>query len=53
VNPGVVATEMLATCFQGDVSGFTPPAACAASFVRLLEALDPSWTGRSLDVAAI
>jgi NAD(P)-dependent dehydrogenase (short-subunit alcohol dehydrogenase family) len=52
VNPGVVATEMLATCFQGDVSGFTPPAACAASFIRLIEALDPSWNGRSLDVAA-
>ncbi|MHC4732358.1 MAG: SDR family NAD(P)-dependent oxidoreductase, partial [Planctomycetota bacterium] len=36
VNPGVVATEMLATCFQRDVSGHTPPADCAASFVRML-----------------
>ncbi len=51
VNPGVVATEMLATCFGGDVSGHTPPAACAASFVRMLEALDASWNGRSLDIA--
>jgi len=50
VNPGVVATEMLATCFEADVSGYTPPAACAASFERLLGQLDPSWNGRSLDV---
>ncbi|MHC4549446.1 MAG: SDR family NAD(P)-dependent oxidoreductase [Planctomycetota bacterium] len=52
VNPGVVATDMLATCFEGDVSGSTPPAECAASFVRLLEQVDPSWNGRSVDVAA-
>lgn len=51
VNPGVVATEMLATCFQGDVSGYTPPADCAASFVRMLQRLDASWNGRSVDVA--
>jgi NAD(P)-dependent dehydrogenase (short-subunit alcohol dehydrogenase family) len=51
VNPGVVATEMLATCFEADVSGYTPPATCAASFVRMLQRLDASWNGRSLDVA--
>jgi NAD(P)-dependent dehydrogenase (short-subunit alcohol dehydrogenase family) len=51
VNPGVVATEMLATCFEGDVSAYTPPAECAASFVRLLRRLDASWNGRSVDVA--
>ena len=51
VNPGVVATEMLATCFQRDVSGYTPPADCAASFVRVLHRLDASWNGRSVDVA--
>lgn len=51
VNPGVVATEMLATCFEGDVSGYTPPADCAASFVRLLQRLDASWNGRSVDAA--
>lgn len=51
VNPGVVATEMLATCFQADVSGYTPPADCAAAFVRMLRRLDESWNGRSVDVA--
>ena len=51
VNPGVVATEMLATCFEGDVGGYTPPEACAASFVRMLEQVDDSWNGRSVDVA--
>ena len=51
VNPGVVATDMLATCFQADVSGYTPPSACAASLVRMLTQLDPIWNGRSLDVA--
>jgi len=50
VNPGVVATEMLATCFESDVSGYTPPDACAASFVRLLRRVDASWNGRSVDV---
>jgi NAD(P)-dependent dehydrogenase (short-subunit alcohol dehydrogenase family) len=51
VNPGVVATEMLRTCFESDVSGYTSPAACAASFVRMLQRLDASWNGRSVDVA--
>jgi NAD(P)-dependent dehydrogenase (short-subunit alcohol dehydrogenase family) len=48
VNPGVVATDMLATCFGGDVSSYTPPAECAASLVRMMERMDPSWNGRSL-----
>jgi NAD(P)-dependent dehydrogenase (short-subunit alcohol dehydrogenase family) len=51
VNPGVVATDMLATCFETDVTGYTPPAACAASFVRMLHRLDAAWNGRSVDVA--
>jgi NAD(P)-dependent dehydrogenase (short-subunit alcohol dehydrogenase family) len=50
VNPGVVATEMLATCFEADVSGYTPPEACAAGFVDLLGRVDASWNGRSVDV---
>ncbi len=49
VNPGVVATDMLATCFEGDVSGATRPSECAASFVRMMERMDPSWNGRSTD----
>lgn len=50
-NPGVVATEMLATCFGGDVSGSTSPEACASQFVRMLQALESGWNGRSVDVA--
>ena len=49
VNPGVVATEMLATCFQADVSGYTPPETCAAQLVRLLQTVEPGWNGRSVD----
>ncbi len=50
VNPGVVATGMLATCFPDDTSAYTPPEICAASFVRMLRAAAPSWNGRSVDV---
>ena len=53
VNPGVVATEMLATCFETDVSGYASPAECAASFVRMLRLLQPDWNGRSVDVAGV
>lgn len=50
VNPGVVATDMLATCFEGDVAGATPPAECAAAFVRMLRRVTPAWNGRSVDL---
>ena len=50
-NPGVVSTEMLATCFEGDVGGSTSPETCASQFVRMLKALESGWNGRSLDVA--
>ena len=50
VNPGVVATDMLATCFEGATGGATPPEECAAAFVRMLGRLDPSWNGRSVDL---
>ena len=52
VNPGIVATDMLATCFERDVSGFTPPEECAAQFVRLLGRVDAGWNGRSVDAAS-
>ena len=53
VNPGVVATDMLATCFEGATGGATPPEECAAAFVRMLEQLGPSWNGRSVDLAGL
>lgn len=50
VNPGVIATGMLATCFEEDVSAYPAPERCAAGFVRLLRSADGSWNGRSVDV---
>jgi NAD(P)-dependent dehydrogenase (short-subunit alcohol dehydrogenase family) len=50
VNPGVVATEMLATCFEGNTAGATPPADCAAAFVRMLRKVTPAWNGKSVDL---
>jgi NAD(P)-dependent dehydrogenase (short-subunit alcohol dehydrogenase family) len=52
VNPGVVATDMLATAFGGDPSAGTSPEDCARSFLRMLRAVDASWNGRSVDVDA-
>jgi NAD(P)-dependent dehydrogenase (short-subunit alcohol dehydrogenase family) len=50
VNPGVVATDMLATCFEGAIAGATPPGACAAAFVGMLRRVAPAWNGRSVDL---
>jgi NAD(P)-dependent dehydrogenase (short-subunit alcohol dehydrogenase family) len=50
VNPGVVATDMLATCFEGAVGGATPPEECARAFVSMLRRVVPSWNGRSVDL---
>ena len=50
VNPGVVATDMLATAFGGNASAGTPPEECARSFLRMLRGLDGTWNGRSVDV---
>jgi len=50
VNPGVVATDMLATCFEGRIQGATPPSDCAAAFVRMLRRVTPAWNGRSVDL---
>lgn len=51
VNPGVVATEMLSVCFEGEVSAYTPAEECADAFVRMLRRLGPGWNGRSVDLA--
>jgi len=48
LNPGVVATGMLARAFGGDVSGYTPPSETARAFASLLERLDATWNGRSV-----
>lgn len=53
VNPGVIATDMLATAFEGDVSAFAGPASLRPHWRALLEQADVSWSGRSLDLDAI
>ena len=50
VNPGVVATDMLRTCFQGAIAGATPPEECARAFVAMLRRVTPAWNGRSVDL---
>lgn len=50
VNPGVVATDMLATAFEGRTHGAMPPAACAAAFLAMLRQVTPAWNGRSVDL---
>ncbi|MHC4847772.1 MAG: SDR family NAD(P)-dependent oxidoreductase [Planctomycetota bacterium] len=50
LNPGVIATDMLERAFRGDVAGYPAPAETARAFATLLESLDPSWNGRSVNL---
>jgi len=50
LNPGVIATEMLARAFGGDVSMYAGPDDLAPAWRRLLGAVDASWNGRSVDL---
>lgn len=50
VNPGVVATDMLRTCFEGATLGATPPEECAQAFLAMLRRVTPAWNGRSVDL---
>jgi NAD(P)-dependent dehydrogenase (short-subunit alcohol dehydrogenase family) len=50
VNPGIIATDMLFTAFEGEVSGYPSPEEAAPRWLRLLSKLGPSLNGRSLDL---
>ncbi len=50
LNPGIINTEMLQSCFAGSASGYPAPAAWAKSAVPFLLALGPDQNGRQLDV---
>ena len=50
LNPGVVATDMLATAFGGDVSAYPTPESLAPRWRRLLADVQPDWNGTSLDL---
>ncbi len=52
VNPGVIATEMLAVAFEGDVSMYPAPASLAPKWLRFFDDLDASWNGRTFDLAS-
>lgn len=50
VNPGVIATEMLAEAFEGDVSMYPGPESLVPAWLALFERLDRSMNGRSVDL---
>jgi NAD(P)-dependent dehydrogenase (short-subunit alcohol dehydrogenase family) len=51
VNPGVIDTEMLRTCWGDHAGAYPDPAAWARAAVPFLLALGPADNGRSRDVA--
>lgn len=51
LSPGAIATEMLATAFQQDVSDYPTPTSLVPHWLRLIAALDRTMTGQSLDLA--
>lgn len=53
VNPGVIATDMLATAFEGDVSAFPGPASLRPHWRALFRGIGAGWSGRSLDLDSV
>jgi len=52
LNPGIINTDMLQTCFGGSASGYLSPAAWASSAVPFLLNLGPRDNGQSLTAPA-
>lgn len=50
LNPGVVNTDMLKSCFGGAASGYVSPAAWAETAVPFILGLGPKHNGQSLRV---
>ena len=50
VNPGIIDTAMLRSCFGEGASGYPPPAAWAAGAVDFLLSLGPKENGRPVSV---
>ena len=48
LNPGIINTEMLQSCFGGSASGYLSPAECAKSAVPFLLKLGPDDNGKPL-----
>lgn len=50
INPGVIDTEMLRSCFGGSAGSYPKPAAWARNAVPFLLSLSPAHNGQSLTV---
>ena len=50
LNPGVIATDMLADAFEGDVSAYPSPESLGPRWLALFGGIGPSWNGRALDL---
>ena len=50
LSPGIVATEMLSTAFDGNVSGYPSPDDIVPRWLKLLRSIEPGWNGRSLNL---
>lgn len=50
LNPGVVATDMLQTAFEEDVSSYPTPEKLAPRWKNLFAKVNPSWHGTSRDL---
>lgn len=50
INPGIIYTDMLASCFGASASSYSSPGEWAARAVPFLLSLDASDNGRSVDV---
>jgi hypothetical protein len=50
LNPGIIDTEMLRSCFGGSAGSYPKPAAWAKNAVPFLLRLRPSDNGKSLTV---
>ena len=52
LNPGIIHTEMLETCYGDDAAAYTPIAVWAKSAIPYILSLQPSDNGRALTVPA-
>lgn len=50
LNPGIIATDMLAGAFEGEVSTYPTPESLAPKWLRLFRTLGPPSNGKSLDL---
>lgn len=48
LNPGIIATDMLRSCFGGSASGYLPPRAWAKAAVPFLLNINPADNGRQM-----